>query len=288
MAAVPVMTFKTFLPMGEKPPDIIGRGNIITTKQAPTVISFPPSQQFPEEFLVLELSTLSSTTFSLIVVILSPVSLSNSFAMVFPMHYTTRHLHRNMTTTNSSSITTNIITTINTIMIITVRPPKTHMIAVMPDSPARLITILSFTSATVTTAATTAAKTTAFTTTLTTAAINLHSSSLFIVAQFTTSNIITRATATAANDNTPIPIQPPTDAFEYNFSTATILTSATDASTISACLLYAIQLAAARVSTAADDDTSNATTCLLLAIHLVTAKDTPAAAGESTPSDFYL
>jgi hypothetical protein len=278
------MTFKTFLPMGEKPPDIIGRGHIITTKQAPTVLSFPPSQQFPEEFLVLELSTLSSTTFSLIVVILSPVSLFNSFALVFPMHYTTRHLHRNMTTPTTSSITTNIITTINTIVIITVRPPKTHVIAVMPDSPARPITILSFTSATVTTAATTADKTTAFTTTLTTAAINLHSSSLFIVAHFTTSNIITRATA--ADDDTPIPIQPPTDALEYNFSTATILTSATDASTISACLLYAIQLAAARVSTAADD-TSNATTCLLLAIHFVTAKDTPDAAGESTPSDFF-
>jgi hypothetical protein len=46
------MTIKTFLPMGEKPPNMIGQGNIITTKQVHTVILFPPSQQFLEEFLV--------------------------------------------------------------------------------------------------------------------------------------------------------------------------------------------------------------------------------------------
>jgi hypothetical protein len=90
--------------------------------------------------------------------------------------------------------------------------------------------------------------------------------------------------ATAADNFTPIPIQTPTDAFEYIFLTTTIITSATDASTSSTCLLYAIQLPAARVSTA--DDTSATTTHLLLAIHLVTANDTPAAAaGESTPAD---
>jgi hypothetical protein len=55
------MRIKTFFPMGEKLPNIISQGNNITTKQAPTIISFPPSQQFPEDFLVLELSMLSST-----------------------------------------------------------------------------------------------------------------------------------------------------------------------------------------------------------------------------------
>ncbi len=96
------------------------------------------------------------------------------------------------------------------------------------------------------------------------------------------SNITT--SATAADDYTPIPIQTTTDAFEYIILTATIITSATDASTPSARLLYAIQIAAARVSTAADDNSAT-TTRLLLAIHLVTAKNTPAAAGESTPAD---
>jgi hypothetical protein len=108
MVAAPIMTFKTFLPMGEKPPDIIRQGGNANTNQAPTIILFPPSQQFPENLLVSEPLPLHSTTFSLIVIILFPVSLSNSFALIFPMHYTTSHLPQNMTT-NSSSITTNII-----------------------------------------------------------------------------------------------------------------------------------------------------------------------------------
>ena len=68
MAAGPVMTIKTFLPMGEKPPDIIGQGNNATIKQAPTVISFPPFQQFPEDFLASVFLPLSSTAFTLIVI----------------------------------------------------------------------------------------------------------------------------------------------------------------------------------------------------------------------------
>jgi hypothetical protein len=49
--------------MGKKPPDISGQGNNMTTKQAPATISFPPSQQSPKKKIVLELSTLGSTTF---------------------------------------------------------------------------------------------------------------------------------------------------------------------------------------------------------------------------------
>ena len=89
--------------MGEKPPDIIGQGNNATIKQAPTVISFPPSQQFPEEFLVLELLTIRSIAFSLIVIILSPVSLASNFALVPPMHYSTTYPHWNPTTIITSS-----------------------------------------------------------------------------------------------------------------------------------------------------------------------------------------
>jgi hypothetical protein len=53
METVPDMSIKPFLPMWEKPPNVIGQGNNMTTKQAPTIISFPPYQQFPEEFLEL-------------------------------------------------------------------------------------------------------------------------------------------------------------------------------------------------------------------------------------------
>jgi hypothetical protein len=93
--------------MGEKPPNIIGEGNNITMKQAPTVISFPPSQQFPEEFLELALLTQNSSAFSLIVVIFPMVSiLTNSFALL-PMHLPSAHLHQFPTPTiNTSTINT--------------------------------------------------------------------------------------------------------------------------------------------------------------------------------------
>jgi hypothetical protein len=93
--------------MGEKPPNIIGEGNNITMKQAPTVISFPPSQQFPEEFLELALLTQNSSAFSLIVVIFPTVSiLTNSFALL-PMHLPSTHLHQFPTPTiNTSTINT--------------------------------------------------------------------------------------------------------------------------------------------------------------------------------------
>jgi hypothetical protein len=87
------MTFKTFLPMGGNPPDVMVQGGNANTNQAPTVILFPPSQQFPENLLASEPLPLHFTNFSLIVIILSPVSLSNSFALVSPMRYTTSHLH---------------------------------------------------------------------------------------------------------------------------------------------------------------------------------------------------
>lgn len=65
--------------MAEKPPDIITQQRHATTKQAPTIILFPPSQQFSGESLESELLPLHYTAFSLIVVILSSVSLANSF-----------------------------------------------------------------------------------------------------------------------------------------------------------------------------------------------------------------
>ncbi len=201
------------------------------------------------------------------------------------MHYTTTHLHQNVTTTISSRISTTVTTTINTTMIITVRTPKTHAIDITPDSPAHPTTVLSFTSATVAAAPTTATKATTFTSALTTAATYLPSTSQFIIPCFVPSNITT--SATAADDYTPIPIQTLIDAFADILLTAIIITSATDASSPSARLLYAIQVAAARVSTAADD-TSATTTRPLLAIHFVTAKDTPDATGESTPADLYF
>ena len=275
------MTIKTFLPMGEKPPDIIGQGNNATIKQAPTVISFPPSQQFPEEFLVLELLTLCSIAFSLIVIILSPVSLASNFALVPPMHYPTTYPHWNPTTIITSSNTTTKITTINTTTIITVNAPKTHAIDIIPDSSARPVNILSFTSATVATPPTTAAPATA--------EIYLHSTSLFIVIHFAASNITSRATA--ADDATPIPVHTPTDAVGNIYFTADNITTATNDSTTSTRLLYAIHLAAARASTADADDTSATTTRLLLAIHLVAAKDTKdtsAACGESAPADHLI
>jgi hypothetical protein len=55
--------------MGEKPPDNIGRGDSVTMKPTSTVPSFPPSWQVSEEYLVLELLTLSSTDQLLIAII---------------------------------------------------------------------------------------------------------------------------------------------------------------------------------------------------------------------------
>jgi hypothetical protein len=131
--------------MGEKPPDIIGRGSKASIKQAPTAISFPPSQQFPEEFLVSGLLLQSSTTFTLIVVIFCTHStLANNFAL--PIHSHTTHPHWNPTTTISA------FTTMNTTMLISIHTTDSTNIDPMINSTACPVNIISFTSATIATA----------------------------------------------------------------------------------------------------------------------------------------
>jgi hypothetical protein len=94
--------------MGEKPPDIIGRGSNMIIKPASTIISIPPSQQFPEEFLVLEITTLSSTARSLIVICFTTSSyylLAKPVALVFPMQDLFTHLHHYIIFTNTTTVT---------------------------------------------------------------------------------------------------------------------------------------------------------------------------------------
>ena len=144
-AAVPIMTIKTFLPMGEKSPDIIGQGTHVTTKQAPTVLSFPPSQQFPEEISASELLPLSSTAFSLTVIIFSTVSLANKFTRVLSMQWPTAHPHQ-IPTTTITTINTTMITTVHTTMIITFKTTSINSIDTMTNQPpplARLPSSLS-------------------------------------------------------------------------------------------------------------------------------------------------
>ena len=127
------MTIKTFLPMGEKPPDINGQGGKASTNQAPTVTSLPPFQQFPEEILASELLPPSSITLTLIVIIFSKsTTLANNFASPKQCH--TIRPHRipttavnlfNTTMIPTINITTNIsidTTDINTIDTFTVTP----------------------------------------------------------------------------------------------------------------------------------------------------------------------
>ncbi len=63
------MNLKILLPMGKKPPDILGRGEDATPIQAPIVLSFHNACQILEELSVLLSTILRSTTCSLIVII---------------------------------------------------------------------------------------------------------------------------------------------------------------------------------------------------------------------------
>jgi hypothetical protein len=160
------MTFKSFLPMGEKPPEIIGRGSPANTNQAPTVLSFPPSQQFPEEPIVSRLLPLRSTDFMLIVVNFYMLS-TLATTWTLPIHCHITHPHRNPAATSNyfSTMTTTMITTINTTTIININTTGHNNITTLINSDAHPITITSFTSVTV---ATTTTKATVFSTATTT------------------------------------------------------------------------------------------------------------------------
>ena len=109
------MTIKTFLPMGEKPPDINGQGGKASTNQAPTVTSLPPFQQFPEEILASELLPPSSITLTLIVIIFSKsTTLANNFAPPKQCHTTRPHRIPTINITTNISIDTTDINNIDT------------------------------------------------------------------------------------------------------------------------------------------------------------------------------
>ena len=160
------MTFKSFLPMGEKPPEIIGRGSPANINQAPTVLSFPPSQQFPEEPIVSRLLPLRSTDFMLIVVNFYMLS-TLATTWTLPIHCHITHPHRNPAATSNyfSTMTTTMITMINTTTIININTTGHNNITTLINSDAHPITITSFTSVTV---ATTTTKATVFSTATTT------------------------------------------------------------------------------------------------------------------------
>jgi hypothetical protein len=74
----------------------------------PTIISFPPSQQFPKESFVLEITTLSSTIRLLIVIWFTTSSyylLAKPVVLVFPMQALFTHLHYYITFTNPTTVT---------------------------------------------------------------------------------------------------------------------------------------------------------------------------------------
>jgi hypothetical protein len=167
MAAAPFMTFKSFLPMGEKPPEIFGRGSQVNTNQAPTVLSFPPSQQIPEEPLVSRLLPLRSTDFTLIVVNFYTLStLATTWALPIHCHPTQPHRNPAATSNYFSTMNTTIITTIYTTTIMNINTTGSNNITTLMNSLAHPITITSFTPATV--ATTTTTKATVFSTANTT------------------------------------------------------------------------------------------------------------------------
>jgi hypothetical protein len=94
-------------------------------------------------------------------------TLANNSARDLPMQCPTTHLHWNPTTTIHTYNTTKI-TNISTAMITSINTANIDIIDTMINSPAHLVTVISFTSATVATAPTTAARVTAFTTAPTT------------------------------------------------------------------------------------------------------------------------
>jgi hypothetical protein len=114
------MNLKTFLPMGEKPPDTIGRGGDASPIQASLVITFPRFCPVLQELIVLPPATLCSTVCPLIVIILydtclPPPTDGQEIALVYFLQFlpaNTRHL---TTTTAATTTPPTIITGINNI-----------------------------------------------------------------------------------------------------------------------------------------------------------------------------
>jgi hypothetical protein len=113
------MNLKILLPMGEKPPDILGRGEVATPTQAPIVLSFPNACQILEELSVLLSAILRSTARSFIVIIFygtGPPSLVAVDRIMFgklkqrlPAHWNHCITHTTTTATNNVCLFTAII-----------------------------------------------------------------------------------------------------------------------------------------------------------------------------------
>jgi hypothetical protein len=120
MAAAPAMNLKNLLPMGEKPPDTLGRGQDATPTQALVVLSFPNAFQFLEELSVLLSILLRSTTRSFIVVIFygtGPPKLVDVDRIMFGMSKQQLPTHRNHCTTHTTTTTTNNVCLFTAIII---------------------------------------------------------------------------------------------------------------------------------------------------------------------------
>jgi hypothetical protein len=147
-----------------------------------------------------------------------------------------------------------VVTPIKTTTITAIKATEIATFDTMANYPACLVTIISFTTATVATACTPATKDSASTT----AAMYPTSPSLLIVAHFVPPNVIT-----AADDTTILPI---------HLVATHATTAASDAYPTTASLLYAIYLAAAQGSIAANGSTT--TTHPFINISLKAAKAT--------------
>ena len=104
------MNLKILLPMGEKPPDILGRGEDATPTQAPIVLSFPNACQILEELSVLLSAILRSTARSLIVIIFygtAPPSLVAVDGYLFGMSRQRLPAHQNRCSTTTTTTSTN-------------------------------------------------------------------------------------------------------------------------------------------------------------------------------------
>ena len=103
------MNLKILLPMGEKPPDTLGRGDDAPPTQAPIVLSFLNACQILEELSVLLSAILRSTARSLIVIIFygtAPPSLVAVDGYLFGMSRQRLPAHRDCCTTHTTTTTT--------------------------------------------------------------------------------------------------------------------------------------------------------------------------------------
>jgi hypothetical protein len=229
--------------MEEKPPKEIGQGLIASRYQVSAAYSFSPTWSFQEvvslSVLLAFCATLSRHQVEKVFTTLVSSMTSSPPACPFIVI----HL---LTTTGTTDA--------NTYKITSFHPTMAKTITNMTNSPAHLVTVTSFNTATVAKSSTLVNKATAFTSAPTTAVKSLTSPRLFIVARFAPSHDITTAD-TKADDAITLPV---------HLAAANITTAATDASTTTAHQLYTIYPAATRVSTAADDASIQFATLLLL------------------------